>query len=41
MFVSRLGNKLFAPDWFTIDLPRLQLDGELFFERGEFNTTVR
>lgn len=41
IFLSRLGNKFYAPDWFTADLPsNVQLDGELFYGRGEFNTTV-
>src|SRR5262249_996536 len=29
-FVSRLGNRFVAPDWFTADLPADTLDGELW-----------
>jgi len=40
-FVSRLGNKLFAPDWFKSGLPTNEtLDGELFGGRGKFQETV-
>jgi DNA ligase-1 len=39
-FVSRQGNELFAPDWFTEGLPEHPLDGELFGGRGEFQRTV-
>ena len=38
--VSRTGKLFFAPKWFVADLPPfITLDGELFFDRGEFNTT--
>ncbi|EJD50726.1 DNA ligase/mRNA capping enzyme [Auricularia subglabra TFB-10046 SS5] len=41
MFISRLGNPFFAPDWFLEKLPKgVQLDGELFAGRGKFNDTV-
>ncbi|KAJ3178142.1 hypothetical protein HK101_010152 [Irineochytrium annulatum] len=40
-FISRLGNKFFAPAWYTKDLPRdMSLDGELFTGRGNFSATV-
>ena len=39
--LSRLGNTLFAPDWFLGHLPaELHLDGELFGGRGQFQRTV-
>ena len=38
--VSRTGKLFFAPKWFVADLPPfITLDGELFFDRGGFNTT--
>lgn len=40
-FVSRNGNPLAAPSWFTDQLPTdLMLDGELFMGRGQFQSTV-
>lgn len=39
-FISRLGNKYHAPDWFTKDLPDTPLDGELWCGRGKFQETV-
>lgn len=40
-FWSRLGNKFYAPDWFTNDLPKnLPLDGELWGGRGNFQEAV-
>jgi len=39
-FVSRLGNKFFAPDWFTADLPADTLDGELWVGRKMFQKTT-
>lgn len=39
-FISRLGNVFFAPDFFTRDLPDIDLDGELFIGRGAFQQTV-
>ncbi|KAJ3097949.1 hypothetical protein HDU97_004406 [Phlyctochytrium planicorne] len=40
-FVSRNGNKFYAPEWFTKKLPRdMSLDGELFAGRGKFASTV-
>ena len=39
-FISRLGNVFFAPSFFTKDLPDIDLDGELFIERGAFQQTV-
>ena len=39
--ISRNGNKFFAPEWFTRQLPAgVALDGELFIGRGKFQTTV-
>ena len=39
-FVSRLGNRYLAPDWFTEGLPSHPLDGELWIGRGHFQKTV-
>lgn len=39
-FISRLGNEFLAPDWFIADFPETPLDGELWMERGAFQTTV-
>jgi DNA ligase-1 len=40
-FLSRLGNKFWAPDWFIEKLPAdMPLDGELFGGRKKFQRTV-
>jgi DNA ligase 1 len=39
-FVSRLGNKFYAPDWFIADLPSDALDGELWVGRKQFSETI-
>jgi DNA ligase-1 len=41
-FLSREGNRFYAPDWFTKRLPRgdIILDGELFTKRGGFQDCV-
>lgn len=39
-FISRLGNKFFAPAWFTEKLPATPLDGELWGGRKRFQRTV-
>ncbi len=39
-FISRLGNEFFAPKWFTAQLPRVPLDGELWGGRKLFQRTV-
>jgi len=39
-FVSRLGNKFSAPDWFVADLPADTLDGELWVGRKQFQRTT-
>ncbi|TMQ20697.1 MAG: DNA ligase [Deltaproteobacteria bacterium] len=39
-FVSRLGNRFIAPDWFTADLPGDTLDGELWVDRKKFQKTI-
>jgi DNA ligase-1 len=39
-FVSRLGNQFFAPAWFTANLPKMPLDGELWGGRKLFQRTV-
>ncbi len=41
-FVSRLGNKFEAPDWFLEGLPSssMPLDGELWKGRGMFQSAV-
>ena len=39
-FISRLGNKFHAPEWFTRNLPKMPLDGELWIRQGWFQETV-
>lgn len=39
-FVSRLGNRFLAPDWFVADLPDHPLDGELWIGRRRFQETI-
>ena len=39
-FLSRLGNRFHAPDWFTKGLPNTPLDGELWGGRKLFQRTV-
>lgn len=39
-FLSRLGNELFAPEWFVEGLPEHPLDGELWGGRKLFQRTV-
>lgn len=39
-FVSRLGNRYVAPDWFVAGLPDTPLDGELWVGRKQFQRTV-
>ncbi|HSI45562.1 MAG TPA: DNA ligase [Methylophilus sp.] len=42
--ISRQGNPIHAPAWFTKDFPRQALDGELWIGRGQFellSSTVR
>jgi DNA ligase-1 len=39
-FISRLGNRYHAPDWFIAGLPDVALDGELWLGRKKFQTTV-
>ncbi len=39
-FLSRLGNRYHAPDWFTAGLPGVPLDGELWLDRKAFQRTV-
>lgn len=39
-FLSRNGNRYFAPTWFTAGLPTLPLDGELWIGRRQFQGTV-
>lgn len=34
--ISRGGQPIHAPDWFTADFPKLTLDGELWIKRGSF-----
>jgi DNA ligase-1 len=38
-FLSRLGNKIHAPDWFMANLPDVPLDGELWLGRKMFQRT--
>src|SRR3954452_18767992 len=35
-FLSRLGNRYHAPDWFVDGLPEVPLDGELWIDRKKF-----
>lgn len=35
-FVTRTGHPIAAPAWFTVGLPAIPLDGEIFAGRGEF-----
>lgn len=39
-FLSRLGNRFHAPDWFVAGLPTTPLDGELWGGRKKFQRTV-
>jgi DNA ligase-1 len=39
-FVSRLGNRFQAPDWFRAGLPDHPLDGELWVGRKQFRETI-
>jgi DNA ligase-1 len=39
-FLSRLGNRFHAPDWFIEGLPETPLDGELWIGRKAFQKTV-
>jgi len=39
-FLSRQGNRFFAPDWFIEHLPATPLDGELWLARKSFQRTV-
>ena len=39
-FLSRQGNRFYAPDWFTAGLPDMALDGELWLARKSFQRTV-
>ncbi len=34
--ISRQGNPISAPKWFTADFPRIPMDGELWLGRGQF-----
>jgi len=39
-FLSRQGNRYYAPDWFVEGLPEVVLDGELWIGRKQFQRTV-
>jgi DNA ligase-1 len=39
-FLSRQGNRYYAPDWFVEGLPDTPLDGELWLDRGKFQRAV-
>jgi DNA ligase 1 len=39
-FLSRQGNRYFAPEWFTASLPNEPLDGELWLDRKKFQKTI-
>lgn len=34
--ISKTGNKIYAPDWFTKEFPPFELDGELWSKREDF-----
>ncbi len=38
--ISRQGNQYHAPAWFTVNLPTIPLDGELWIKRGSFEQLV-
>lgn len=38
--VTRSGNKIHAPTWFTEHFPKQKLDGELWLGRGQFEQTL-
>lgn len=38
--LTRNGNKIFAPTWFTANWPETTIDGELWIGRGEFERTA-
>ncbi|BDY03347.1 DNA ligase [Ferrimonas sp. YFM] len=38
--LSRSGKPIQAPQWFTADLPALELEGELWIGRGQFETLL-
>src|SRR4029079_4957656 len=40
VFLSRLGNRYHAPDWFVAGLPDVPLDGELWGGRKRFQRTI-
>jgi DNA ligase-1 len=40
VFLSRQGNQYHAPDWFTVGLPNVPLDGELWLGRKQFQRAV-
>ena len=40
VFLSRLGNRYHAPDWFVEKLPDVPLDGELWGGRKKFQRTI-
>jgi DNA ligase 1 len=35
-FLSKNGNKIYSPSWFTKDFPNFELDGELWTKRDDF-----
>ena len=39
-FISRNGNAFYSPKWFTDQMPKVALDGELYIARGMFQKTV-
>ena len=36
--ISRQGNEYHAPSWFVKNFPKIALDGELWLERGRFDS---
>lgn len=39
--LTRNGNTIYAPDWFTDPLPNVELDGELWIGRGSYQLLTR
>jgi DNA ligase-1 len=41
ILLTRNGNKIHAPNWFTQDFPKIELDGELWIAPGSFQLLTR
>jgi len=40
VLISRQGNNINAPEWFTVNWPDIPIDGELWMNRGKFQATM-